>query len=46
MIIYRMQIMNRIVKEGWIDLAARWEQYLKELSGIEYRKEECGISVI
>ena len=33
-------------KEGWIDLAARWEQYLKEISGIEYRKEECGLSSI
>lgn len=33
-------------KEGWINLVARWEQYLKEISGIEYRKEECGISGI
>lgn len=33
-------------KEGWIELAARWEQYLKEISGIEYRKEECYLSSI
>lgn len=33
-------------KKGWIELAARWEQYLKEISGIEYRKEDCGLSSI
>lgn len=25
------------------ELAARWSQYLKEISGIKYRETECGI---